>query len=53
MKHISIISVIVLLTLIPTLYFTVLLLLRSNWGIVDAEITFISTMDGTVEGTFC
>lgn len=50
MKRISIIFV--LLTLIPTLYYTVLLLLRSNWVIVDAEITFISSMDGTVEGTF-
>lgn len=50
MKRVSIIFV--LFTLIPTLYFTTLRLLRSNWVIIDAEITFISSMDGTVMGTF-
>ena len=53
MKRLSIIiSIAVLFALIPAMYFTVFRIQRSDWVITDAEITFISSMNGTVEGTF-
>ncbi len=53
MKRLSIIfSVIAFFALIPTVYLTIFRIQRSDWVITDAEITFISSMDGTVEGTF-
>ena len=53
MKQFSIFfSVIVFFALIPTVYLTISRIQRSDWVITEAEITFISSMDGTVEGTF-